>query len=156
MSKRRSKDLFADLEPYRVYAFSDIGLDGNNSSERSVFHRANKHVVKIGKGKFYINPDIDDGSKKEFLHVVGHDRSVLKRGSIKASSIYMSKSIFWSNNKGYIPIKNAIAAVIENGSIDDINNLRYRLGDHKVVEVLLNHFNLEEPKYKRIAYVLGV
>lgn len=154
--RKRSKGLFDGLQPYKVYSLSDIGLDGNNSSQRSVFHRANKQVVKLGKGKFYINPDIENSAEKKFLHPVGHDKSVLKRGSIKAGSIHMSKNAFWSNSNGYIPVANAIASVIESGGIDDINNLRYRLGDHKVIEVLLNNFDINEPKYKRIAYVLGV
>lgn len=155
MSKR-SNNIFADLQPFKVYSFSDIGLDGNNPSQRSIFHRANRHVVKLGRGKFYINPKIENGAQMKFLHPVGHDKSALKRGSIKAGSIHMSKNAFWSNANGYIPLENAIASVIESGGIDDVNNLRYRLGDHKVIEVLLNNFDINEPKFKRIAYVLGI
>jgi hypothetical protein len=151
------KDIFANLQPYCVYSFSDIGLDGNNSSQRSVFHRsADKHIVKLGRGKFYFDPNIKEGEQKKFLYLHGHDKIALKRGSVKAGSVHVSKNIFWSNPNGYIPVPNVIASVIEKGSMDDINNLRYRFGDHKIVEVFLKHFDLENPKYKRISYALGI
>lgn len=157
MRKRSNSDILANLNPYRVYSFADIGLDGNDSSQRSSFHRSiNKNVVKLGKGKFYVDPKAKDGDSKKFLHPHGHDKVALKRGSVKAGSIHASKNIFWSNANGYIPVQNVIASVIENGSMDDINSIRYRFGDFKVIEVLLNNFDIEAPKYKRISYVLGI
>ncbi|MDD5211920.1 MAG: hypothetical protein PHV62_05855 [Sulfuricurvum sp.] len=156
MRKRSNNNILANLNPYKVYSFADIGLDGNDSSQRSAFHRSiNNNIVKLGKGKFYVDPK-GDGDRKKFLHPHGHDKVALKRGSVKAGSVHVSKSIFWSNSNGYIPVPNVIASVIENGSMDDINSLRYRFGDFKVIEVLLNNFDLEKPKYKRISYALGV
>ena len=149
----KKNDLFNDLLPFKVYSFSDLGLDGNNSSHRSLISRSKGNIVKLGKGKFYIRAN---HRPDPIIPRAAHDKISIKRGSVKASSIHASKNIFWSNSKGYIPIKNAIASVIKGGSMDDINNLIYRFGEQKVIEVLLKHFDINEPKIKRIAYVLDV
>lgn len=149
----KDNSLLDGLNPLKVYSFSDLGLDGNNVSHRSIIHRAKADIIKLGKGKFYIS-----GNRKASLLSprAAHDKVAIKRGSVKASSIHASKSLFWSNPKGYIPIKNAISSVIDGGSLDDINNIIYRFGRQRVIEVLLNNFDVNESKIKRIIYVLDV
>lgn len=153
MQSHAKSSLFDGLIPLKVYSFADIGLDGNNPSHRSLLSRSKGNIIKLGKGKFYVGSK--SGSRIP-VHSVAHDKISLKRGSVKASSIHASKNLFWSNQSGYIPIKNVIASVIQNGSMDDINNLVYRFGQQKVIEILLNNFDVNEPKIKRIAYVLDI
>lgn len=153
MQVNRKKSLLDGLIPLKVYSFSDLGLDGNNPSHRSSLSRSKADIVKLGKGKFYVS---NQNRSMVYIHRAAHDKISIKRGSAKASSIHASKNLFWSNPNGYIPIKNIIASVIKNGSIDDINSIIYRFGEHRVIEVLLNNFDMNEPKMKRIAYVLDI
>lgn len=153
MQSNKKKSLFDELVPFKVYSFADVGLDGSNPSHRSLISRSKANIIKLGRGKFYIS---DQSHSDPVAYRAPHDKISIKRGSVKVSSIHASKNLFWSNSKGYIPIKNAIASVIKGGGMDDINNLVYRFGAQKVVEVLLNHFDINEPKIKRIAYVLDI
>ena len=153
--QRRLDQQLNSLESYRVYDYSDLNLDSSDPSIRSALSRRKDKIRKLGKGRFYISEN-KSSSKQQKLYRVAHDKISMKRGSVAVKSLRLSRNLFWSNPDGYVPVGNLIAAVIEKGSSDDIDSIRYRYGDNKVIEVLLKHFNLNEPKYKRVSLVLGV
>ena len=40
--------------------------------------------------------------------------------------------------------------------MSDIDTVRYKFGDNKVIEVLLEEFDIKEPKISRICNVIGL
>jgi len=154
-NKQHSIDsMIENLNFYQVYSYKDLDLDSNDSSVRSAISRSKNKIRMLSKGKFII-PSLNSREKNK-LFQKAHEQQAIKRGSISPKKLKLSKNIFYSNKNGQIPINNIIVSVIKDGSMNDIDAIRYKFGDNKVIEVLLEEFNIEESKISRICNVIGL
>ena len=128
-----------NLQPLKVYGYEDLGIDPNDSSVRSALSRRKDRIRKLSRGKFII-PSSKECQPNE-LYIKGHDTIAIKRGSIAAKKLILSYNIFWSNKNGQLPINNVIASVLERGGLEDIDVVRYKFGENRVVEVLLEKYD---------------
>jgi len=155
LNKQHSIDsVIEKLHSHKIYSYKDLGFDSSDASIRSAISRRKNKIRMLSRGKFIIPSS--NAREKSKLFGKPHEPQAIKRGSISAKRLILSKNIFYSNKNGQIPINNIIVSVIKDGSINDIDAIRYKFGDNKVIEVLLEEFDVNQPKINRICNVIGL
>ena len=149
--KRLRKDKLYD---YSV--FGSIPQDKKEAFRKAISRLAKEGaIVKVGNGKFYKKGE-RSAQSNEIVQIKPRRKEWLKRGYVPVSEIKyrLSINLFWSNPKGNIPVENVIASVIQNGSLDDLDVIRFSFGDNKVKEVFLKYFDIHSKPM--IRDILGV
>lgn len=155
LKKQHSVDVIIEkLHSHKIYSYQELGLDSSDASIRSAISRSKSKIRLLSRGKFIISSS--NSKQKSKLFDKAHENQAMKRGSISAKKLKLSKNIFYSNKNGQIPINNIIASVIKDGSMSDIDSVRYKFGDNKVIEVLLEKFDMKDSKIRRICNVIGL
>lgn len=155
LNKQRSIDsIIQKLHSHKVYSYKDLDIDSSDASIRCAISRRKNKIRMLSRGKFII-PSFNAREKNKLFNKP-HELQAMKRGSISAKKLILSKNIFYSNKNGQIPINNIIVSVIKDGSMNDIDAIRYKFGDNKVIEVLLEEFDVKESKISRICNVIGL
>ena len=155
LKKQHSVDIMIEkLHSHKIYSYQELGLDSSDPSVRCAISRSKSKIRLLSRGKFIIPSS--NSKERSKLFGKAHEKQAMKRGSISAKKLKLSKNIFYSNKSGQIPINNIIASVIKEGSMSDIDAIRYKFGDNKVIEILLGEFDMQESKIKRICNVIGL
>lgn len=155
LNKQRSIDCIIEkLHSHKVYSYKDLDFDSSDASIRCAISRRKNKIRMLSRGKFII-PSFN-AKEKSKLFQKAHEKQAIKRGSISPKKLKLSKNIFYSNKNGQIPINIIIVSVIKEGSINDIDAIRYKFGDNKVIEILLEKFDVKEAKIRRICNVIGL
>ena len=149
--KRLHKDKLYD---YSV--FGDIPKEKKVAFRKAISRLSKKgDIVKVGYGKFY-KRDRRPSMPKESIQIDARRKEWLKAGKVPVENLKyrLSRNLFWSNPKGKVPVENVIATVIEKGALDDLDFIRFSLGDNKVREVFLKHFDIDsKPMIREILNV---
>ena len=155
LNKQHAIDCIIEkLHSHKVYSYKDLDVDSSDASIRCAISRRKNKIRMLSRGKFII-PSFNAREKSK-LFDKPHEQQAIKRGSISAKKLILSKNIFYSNKNGQIPVNNIIVSVIKDGSMNDIDAIRYKFGDNKVIEVLLEEFDVHESKISRICNVIGL
>ncbi len=147
-------NILQNLHSHKLYSYKELGLDSSDASVRSAISRSKGKIRLLSRGKFIVPSS--HARERNRLFENAHELQAMKRGSISAKKFHLSKNIFYSNKSGQIPINNIIASIIKDGSMSDIDAVRYKFGDNKVIEVLLEEFDIKESKISRICNVIGL
>ncbi len=141
--KNRLKQLQED-KLYDYSVFDQIPKE-KKVAFRQIISRLAKDglIVKLGNGKFY-KKGYRKAVSKEIVHIKPHRKEWLKMGKVPVNILKhrLSRNLFWSNPKGKVDVENVIVAVIEKGSLDDLDFIRFSFGDNKVREVFLRYFDI--------------
>ncbi len=141
--KNRLKQLQED-KLYDYSVFDQIPKE-KKAVFRQIISRLAKDglIIKLGNGKFY-KKGYRKAVSKEIVHIKPHRKEWLKMGKVPVNILKhrLSRNLFWSNPKGKVDVENVIVAVIEKGSLDDLDFIRFSFGDNKVREVFLRYFDI--------------
>lgn len=142
---------------YDYSVFGPISEEKRVAFRKAVSRLAKEgKIVKLGSKKFYkkgYRPFPSGGSVSK---AKPRRKDWLKAGKVPVREIYprLSRNLFWSNPDGKIPVENLIAAILDKGSLDDLDVVRYSFGDDKVKEVFLKHFDIhKKPMIRDILHV---
>ena len=78
------------------------------------------------------------------MHIKPRQKGWLKSGNVPVKDMKhrLSRNLFCSNPEGKIPVENAIAAIIDKGTLSDLDFAIFSFGDNKVKGVFLKYFNI--------------
>lgn len=139
------------------YSIFETTLESKNAVFRQAISRLAKEgvIIKVGNGKFY-KRGYRDTAPKEQVHIKARRKEWLKSGKVSVSNLKyrLSANLFWSNPKGKVPVENVITSIIDKGTLDDLDFIRFSFGDDKVKEVFLKYFDIHSKPMVRD--ILGV
>lgn len=132
------------------YAIFDDLAENSREAFRKVMSRLAKEgvIVKVGPKKFYRRGERSTLVKSDHLKIKvdPYDKKLLRSRGVSAKYLKskLHRNFFWSNANGMIPVENVISKIIAEGSLSDLDFARFNFGDDRVIEVFMNHFDIDE------------